>query len=126
MPHAHKHEIADEIFVNLAITVGPKFYGEKKPGTNEEIAEVLKSHAAHYDGVLREVFLVLEKYYRAHVGMPLHQLVEAVGNVPTGEGSGDDSNITYGVCGGCTTENGKKGRYWYVNGQRQSCVSTGC
>ena len=52
MPNAPENEIGHDVFVNLAVTIGPKFYGEKRPGTNEEIAEVLRSHAAHLDGLL--------------------------------------------------------------------------
>src|ERR1035438_8813005 len=61
-----KHDIDDHVFVNLAVTIGPGFYGGKRHDTNEEIVEVLASHATHSNGVLREVFLILEKYYRTH------------------------------------------------------------
>ncbi len=121
MTHAPEHEMADEIFVNLAMTIGPKFYGDKKHGTNEEIAEVLSSYAAHYDGVLREVFVILEKYYRTQVGLPLHPLAEAPDpNVANATGS---TNATVGTCGGCTTSTGKKGYWVYSSGKKQSCIA---
>jgi len=117
------HDDVDKVFLNLTVTIGPNFYGGMKHDSNEEIAEVLASHARHSDGGLRELFVVLENFYRTQIGMPLHQLVEAPDpNIAgaTGEYTGS-TTVTYGQCGHCTTETGGKGRWSYVNGQAQSC-----
>jgi hypothetical protein len=124
MPNAPEDKIGHDLFVNLAVTIGPKFYGEKRPGTNEEIAEVLRSHAAHFDGLLRELFTVLEKYYRTQVGLRLNPLAEAPDPTKAGATGGHTggANVTFGNCGGCTPQAGEKGYWMYVNGQKQSCI----
>jgi hypothetical protein len=119
-----QHDIDRTVFVNLGVTIGPGFYGGKKHDTNEDIAEVLASHAAHSDGVLSEIFLILEKYYRTHLGVPLHQLVESPDPNVAGSKGGHTggTNITFGDCGGCVPNGGGVGYWIYVNGTEQTCV----
>jgi hypothetical protein len=121
---AHQ-DVHDRLFVNLAVTIGPGFYGGMKHDTNEEIAAVLASHAARFDGVLREVFLILENYYRTHIGMPLHPLVEAPDPniVDSTGGLNNFTDVSFGNCGLCTPEAGGVGCWRYVNGEKQACVS---
>ena len=76
----------DDIFVNLAITVGPRFLQEKKPGTNQEIAEILNSYAGHYSGVLREVFTMLAKYYTHLPLTPLREFPLLSADAPPSKG----------------------------------------
>lgn len=118
-----QHDVDRKVFVNLGVTIGRGFYGGKKHDTNEEIAEVLASHAAHSGGVLAEVLLILEKYYRTQVGVPLHQLVEAPDpNVAGSTGEFIGTTISYGNCGGCNPGGGGVGRWIYVNGSELACV----
>jgi hypothetical protein len=119
-----QNDVDRKVFVNLALTIGPGFYGGKKHDTNEEIAEVLASHAARSNGVLAETFLILEKYYRTHLGLPLHQLAEAPDPTVTGSKGGHTggTNITFGNCGGCSPDGGGVGYWIYVNAQEQSCI----
>jgi hypothetical protein len=111
--------------LNLSVTVGHGFYGGKRHDTNEEIATALNSHAAHSTGVLKEVFQILESYYRSQVGLPLHQLVETPDpNIAGGKGGHSGGiNITLGPCGGCKTDTGAVGYWIYVNGQEQTCIA---
>jgi hypothetical protein len=99
----------DDIFVNLAITVGPKFLDGKKFGTNLEVADLLKSYATRYDGILRELFVILAKYYTHLPLTPLREFPLLSADAPGGLSS------QYGSCGSC----GNDGYFTYVNGQEQ-------
>jgi hypothetical protein len=116
------HVDVDKVFLNLTVTIGPDFYGGMKHDSNEEIAEVLASHAKHSDGLLRETLLLLEKFYRTRIGMPLNPLVETPDpNVAGATGSyTGGTTITYGECGRCAAG---KGRFQYQDGQVQGCVA---
>ncbi len=120
-----KHNVSRDELVNLAVTVGRDFYGGKRHDTNEEIAEALNFHATQSKGVLREMFQILESFYRSRIGEQLAPLVETPDpNVAGSEGGYTGGiNITFGVCGGCTTDTGGKGYWIYVNGQEQTCIS---
>jgi hypothetical protein len=104
----------DDIFVNLAITVGPRFLQGKKPGTNQEIAEILNSYASHYSGVLHEVFIMLAKYYTHLPLTPLREFPILSADAPSGLGA------QIGYCSSC----GENGYYTYIDGQEQCSECT--
>ena len=111
MPQPKKQ---DDIFVHLAITVGPRFLQGKKPGNNQEIAEILNSYAGHYRGVLQEVFIMLAKYYTHLPLTPLREFPLLSADAPSG------LSAQIGSCSSC----GENGYYTFIDGHEQCSECT--
>lgn len=104
----------DDVFVNLAMTVGPRFLQGKKPSTNQEMAEILNAYAGHYGGILREVFIMLTNYYTQLPLTPLREFPLLSADAPTG------LSAQIGFCSSC----GENGYYTFIDGHEQCSECT--
>jgi hypothetical protein len=83
-------------FVTVEVRLGAQFYDGPRPNTHKEMAELLRRHATHHTGVLREVFTVLSGYHFRIV--PDQEPLRA--------SEGDNATITYDHCNSCTFAGG--------------------
>jgi hypothetical protein len=108
-----------DTFLELRIGYGPKFYDGKKPTSNQEMAELLKSRADHSPGIVRELFLMLSDYY-SELKLEAYQVI--VAGDETGSFTGSLS-VSFGACGSCKQEGGQKGMAGYIDGVYFNCAA---
>lgn len=110
-----------DILFSFTVVFGPKVYDEIKHGTNDEIAEKLKTYAARFEGVVRDVFLLMVNKLPPWFHLvPLVELPVVDTVFPSGATGG--CQVTFGLCNASPCPPNSNTLAQYSNGKFVACV----